>query len=129
MSFEDNIINVLSYLKTKGTASYANDEEIISNTGVTQQELNNVFAHCRKPLNYIDGGKGYVNITTNGMLFLEALPKTQEKENLEMQKLRTDVQLITNQLADYTKTRRNAKWALILSICSVAISLLALLKK
>jgi len=62
--------------------------------------------------------------------------KIEEKENLELQKLRTEVSLITNQLVDYDKvkkTSQNANWiailAIIVSLLAIVLELKGCMKK
>ena len=52
-----------------------------------------------------------------------------EKENLEMQKLRTEVLNLTNVLFDYPTTKWRAKYSFWLSILAVIIAGLVLLLK
>lgn len=48
---------------------------------------------------------------------------------LEFNKLKTEHNLLTNQLADYTKTKRQAFWAIIISIISVLAAIFSLTQK
>jgi hypothetical protein len=48
---------------------------------------------------------------------------------LEFNKLKTEHDLLTNQLADYTKTKRQAFWAFIISIISVLAAIFSLTQK
>ncbi|WP_462219693.1 hypothetical protein [Ferruginibacter sp.] len=53
----------------------------------------------------------------------------EEKENLQMQKLRSDVIDITNKLSDYKKTQDRAKMSFYLSILAVILAALTILLK
>jgi len=45
--------------------------------------------------------------------------KAEIKEDLQMQELKTNVQLLTNQLLDYDRVKSNAKWAIIIAVVAV----------
>ncbi len=48
---------------------------------------------------------------------------------LQFNKLKTEHDLLSNQLADYNKTKRLAMWAIIISVVSVLVAILSLLNK
>lgn len=53
--------------------------------------------------------------------------KNEEKENLEVQQLRTNVQLLTNQLVDYEKYKRITKANQVVSLLAMLLSAIAVL--
>jgi len=48
---------------------------------------------------------------------------------LEFKKLKSEHELLTNQLADYNKTKRQAFWAIIISIISALTAIVSLISK
>jgi hypothetical protein len=48
--------------------------------------------------------------------------RSEEKENLQLQELKTNVRLLTSQLTDYDKVRDNAKWAIRVAWIAAALS-------
>lgn len=81
---------------------------------------------------YIDDPtiEGYI-LNDAGKLRFQKLKKEKElkteRENLEMQKLRGEVESITNILFDYDTTKARAKWGFIMSVISVILAALAVL--
>ncbi len=124
MSIADNLYKVLSYLNEN--AGSHDRKEICQATGVTEDEFFDVIRlYLQEPNNYLGGSKLQAHITSKGKQYLEHLPEQQERSNLELQRLRTDVQLLTNNLADYDKVKRNAKWGLNISIISAIAIVIA----
>lgn len=56
-------------------------------------------------------------------------PLAEERVNLEMQKLRGEVEDITNRVGDYLTTKRQAKWARILAWIAIGLAALDILLK
>jgi hypothetical protein len=59
--------------------------------------------------------------------FKEQSSKSEERDNLEMQQLRTDNILKTNQLVDYETTKRHLRYSMIANIILVLITFVQLL--
>jgi hypothetical protein len=124
MSIEENLHKVLRYLYDHQGSQ---DVELICIAAkLSKEEIRHVIGvHATGQNPYLTGSDTALAITANGRNYFEAIPKTQEKENLEMQKLRTEVQVLVDTLADYPNVKRKANWSFNIAIISLITTVIA----
>ena len=101
------------------------DDEFLdmTSTGNLSSPEDNVYQISTKGIRHKESG-GY---TSKQIELIIESDKSAEKENLQLQELRVNVQLLTNQLIDYRKVKSNAKWALIVAAIAAVLSAVQLL--
>ncbi len=78
----------------------------------------------------VDSSTGTITLTEKGIKFKSfetqrnSASNDLEKEQLTMQQLRTQVQLLTDQLADFPRMKRQRRNAIIVSIFAIAIAVI-----
>jgi hypothetical protein len=86
----------------------------MTSTGNLSSPENNIYQINDHGIEFKESG-GYAALTIRRA---DLAQKAEEKDNLELQKLRSDVILITNQLVDYKKVKSNANCAIIIAAIS-----------
>lgn len=130
----EKVDNLLKSLRDNGSGSLYDLGELYDTEGQMAQNL--LVEH-----NLISFQKGYfstdsvIDITTLGInvliaggieMYLASLNEsTKEKENLELQKLRSENMLIANQLVDYEKTKGYLKNT---TIATIVLSIIAVIE-
>jgi hypothetical protein len=105
MSISNNLLKVLTFLRPHGLYNCCSDYEICEGAGVSPTEFSEVRSLYIKNPKFLEGGNDCTTITALGISYLESLPKIEEMENLEMQKLRGEIDIIASTLSDYPKVK------------------------
>jgi hypothetical protein len=120
---------ILKYLKTLDKSAYVDSDEILKNTNVPHQHLDDsiIILFNRKYLDPEPGGFFRINDLGREFITLSSFQEEANKKNAEFQALSLQIQELTDKVSDYHETKRKANHSWIISWITIVLSLLALL--